>query len=79
MDKDGVLIQSPDNIEEMIESWLLYEGESVGYCFVCDSPIKSEFDIIPGTNDHRCDQQKVARRRCKSMRDNSYRTSAQEI
>jgi hypothetical protein len=54
MDEEGVLIQPPDNIEEMIESWLVYQGDSVGYCFVCDSPIKSEFDIIPGTNDHRC-------------------------
>jgi len=62
MDEDGVLIQPPDNIE----SWLVYEGESVGYCFVCDSPIKSEFDIIPGTNDHRCERQKKPRRGCRS-------------
>jgi hypothetical protein len=54
MDEEWVLIQPPDNIEEMIESWLVYQGDSVGYCFTCDSPIKSEFDIIPGTNDHRC-------------------------
>lgn len=66
MDEDFVLIQPPDNLEEMIESWLAYEGKSVGYCFVCDSPIKSEFDIIPGTDDHRCEQQKAPRRRCKS-------------
>ena len=24
----------------MIESWLAYEGESVGYCFVCDRVCK---------------------------------------
>jgi len=66
MDEDGVPIQLPDNIEKMIESWLAYEGESVGYCFVCDSPIKSEFDIIHGTNDHCCERQKAPRRQCRS-------------
>jgi adenine-specific DNA-methyltransferase len=30
------------------------DEQVVEYCFVRDSPIKSEFDIIPGTNDHRC-------------------------
>ncbi len=49
-----VAIQPPKNLEEMIEEWLAYKGESVGYCFVCDSVISSESEIIPGTNDHRC-------------------------
>jgi hypothetical protein len=61
MDEDGILIQPPDNLDQMIESWLAYEGESGGYCFVCDSPIKRKFDIIPGTNDHRCERQKDPR------------------
>lgn len=56
MDEDWVPIQPPDNLEEMIESWLAYEGESVGYCFVCASVIKSESEIIPGSNDHRYEQ-----------------------
>ena len=59
MDDKLVRIKRPDNIDQMIESWLAYEGESVGYCFVCDSPIKSEFDLIPGTNDHRCERQRM--------------------
>ena len=79
MDEEAVLIKPPDNIEEMIESWLVCERESVGYCFVCNSPILSVFDIIPGTNDHRCERQKKPRRGCRSRRDYSYRTSAQEI
>jgi hypothetical protein len=62
MDEDFVPIQPPDDLDEMIESWLAYEGESVGYCFVCDLPIKNEFDIIPGTNDHRCARKKSMRR-----------------
>jgi hypothetical protein len=76
MDEDWVLIQPPSHFQEMIESWLAYEGESVGYCFVCDSPIKSEFDIIPRTNDHRCEQQKAPRRRCRpSSASGSFLTS----
>jgi hypothetical protein len=50
----GALIKSSADIDRMIESWLADRGESVGYCFVCDSPIMSEFEIIAGTNDHRC-------------------------
>jgi hypothetical protein len=34
MDDNRVAIQPPKNLEEMIEEWLAYEGESVGYCFV---------------------------------------------
>jgi hypothetical protein len=59
MHQDWVLVQPPDIFDQKIESWLAYEDKSVGYCFVCDSPIKSEFDIIPATNDHRCERKKV--------------------
>jgi hypothetical protein len=54
MSDEWVAIQPPKNLEEMIEEWLAYKGKSVGYCFVCDSVIRSESEIIPGTNDHRC-------------------------
>jgi hypothetical protein len=53
MGDDWVAIPPPKNLEEMIEEWLAYESESVGYCFVCDSVIRSESEIISGTNDHR--------------------------
>jgi hypothetical protein len=54
MDGDWVEIKPSKNLEEMIETWLAYKGESVGYCLVCQSVIKNESEIIPGTNDHRC-------------------------
>jgi hypothetical protein len=72
MNDHWVPIQPPNNLEGMIESWVAYEGEAVGYCFVCDSPIKSEFDIIPGTNDHRCERQKAPRRRCRASGASSF-------
>ena len=56
MGDDWVAIQPPNNLEEMIAKWLAHKGESVGYCFVCDSVIKSASEIIPGTNDHRCER-----------------------
>jgi hypothetical protein len=56
MGDDWVAIQPPENLEEMIEAWLAYEGESVGSCFVCSSVIRNESEIIPGTNNHRCGQ-----------------------
>jgi hypothetical protein len=62
----GVLLESSADIDRMIESWLADRGESVGYCFVCDSPIMSELDILPGTNDHHCEGKKAPRRRYRS-------------
>jgi hypothetical protein len=53
---DWVEIKPPKCLDEMIDKWLAYKGESVGYCFVCDSIIKSASEIIPGTNDHRCER-----------------------
>lgn len=44
MDDEWARIKPQDNIEEMIDRWLTFEGDSVGWCFVCDSPIKSEAD-----------------------------------
>lgn len=47
-------VRQPKKLEEMIDKWLSYKGKSVGYCLVCDSVIRDESEIIPGTNDHRC-------------------------
>jgi hypothetical protein len=35
-----VQIKPWDNIEEMIDRWLTFEGKSVSGCFVCRSPAK---------------------------------------
>ena len=54
MGDNWVEIRPPKKLEEVIAKWLSHEGESVGYCLVCDSVINDESEIIPGTNDHRC-------------------------
>jgi hypothetical protein len=56
MQKDGVPIQVPENLEEMLEAWTSYAGENVGWCLLCNGPIHTEADMIPGTNTHDCEQ-----------------------
>jgi hypothetical protein len=51
---DRVPIQIPDNMEEMLLNWASYSGPSVGWCLLCDGPILTENDLIPGTNTHNC-------------------------
>jgi len=48
MDEDGILIQPPDNLDQMIESWLAYEGESVGYCLCAIHPSRASSRSFPG-------------------------------
>jgi hypothetical protein len=53
---DWVSPKIPDNLDEIILNWASYAGPSkVGWCFLCDQPILSEDDLIPGTATHRCD------------------------
>lgn len=50
-----VPIQAPTNLEEMFQHWVESEEPNVGWCLMCDSPIRSEADMIPGTNSHNCE------------------------
>ena len=56
MKEDWVPIQVPDNLEEMFEAMTSCEGEMVGWCLLCNSPIHTEANLIPGTNSHDCEQ-----------------------
>lgn len=47
-------IQIPDNLEEMFQNWNNDPGPNIGWCLLCDSAIRSEDDLIPGTNTHNC-------------------------
>ena len=49
-----VPVKFPSNIEEMFENWATCPEENVGWCLLCDGPIYSETDLIPGTNTHNC-------------------------
>jgi hypothetical protein len=52
--KDWVPIQVPPNLESMYQSWIDCEEPNVGSCLLCDSPIRSADDMIPGTSSHNC-------------------------
>jgi hypothetical protein len=47
-------VEFPDDFERMLEHWITFEEPNVGWCLVCDNPIRDEDDLIPGTHMHRC-------------------------
>jgi hypothetical protein len=49
-------IKFPENLLEMLDHWENYPQENVGWCLLCDGPIRSEADMIPGTNTHACSE-----------------------
>jgi hypothetical protein len=52
--KKMVPILFPANLEEMLDNWVACPDENVGWCLLCDSPIRSEKDLIQETNTHNC-------------------------
>jgi len=56
MNDDWVPIQFPDNMEEMFEDMTSYAGDKVGWCLLCNSPIHTEAEMIPGTSTHNCER-----------------------
>ena len=49
-----VPIQFPPNIDEMLDNWASCPEANVGWCLLCDGPIRSENDLIPKTTTHNC-------------------------
>ncbi len=47
-------IQVPDNFDEMVSAWVDSAEPNIGWCLLCDSPIRTEDDLIPGTSTHNC-------------------------
>lgn len=54
MDDDWVPIEFPPNLVEMMEAWRTSAEPNVGWCLLCNRPIKCEDDLIPETNTHDC-------------------------
>jgi hypothetical protein len=54
MKKKMVPIQFPPNIMEMLDNWASCAEENVGWCLLCDGPIRSEKDMIQNSNTHNC-------------------------
>jgi len=52
---DWVPIQVPSNLEEMFQNWAECDEPNVGWCLMCNGPIRSVDDLIPGTNFHNCE------------------------
>lgn len=52
---DWVPIQVPPNLDEMLQRWIDSDEPNVGWCLLCDNPIRSADDMIPGTNSHSCE------------------------
>jgi hypothetical protein len=52
--KKMVPIQFSPNLEEMLENWESCPDENVGWCLLCDGPIRSAQDLIENTNTHNC-------------------------
>ena len=54
MKKKLVPIQFPPNMMEMLDHWEGCPDENVGWCLLCDGPIRSAQDLIPNSNTHNC-------------------------
>jgi hypothetical protein len=52
--KKLVPVKFPPNLEEMLENWETCADENVGWCLLCDGPIRAEEDLIENTNTHNC-------------------------
>ena len=52
--KKMVPIQFPPNLMEMLGNWRSCPEENVGWCLLCDGPIRSAQDLIPNTNTLNC-------------------------
>jgi hypothetical protein len=46
----------PDNLEEMFHAWADAREPNIGWCLLCNGPIRTEDDLIPGTNSHNCEE-----------------------
>jgi hypothetical protein len=55
MEENQVPIQFPNDFEEKLEAMFNSTGERIGWCLLCNSAIKTEADLIPGTNIHACE------------------------
>jgi hypothetical protein len=49
-----VPIDFQPTVHEMAEKFFAHRGEVLGWCLLCDSPIRTEQEFIPGTDTHNC-------------------------
>lgn len=54
--ENWVPIQIPHNFEEMVTAWVRCEEPNIGWCFMCNRPIRSADDLINETATHDCER-----------------------
>lgn len=52
-------IEVPANIGDMLARWASSSESNIGWCLLCDSPIRDEDDLLPGTHTHDCETGRV--------------------
>lgn len=55
MKDDWVPIQIPDNLDEMFADMAASDEPRVGWCLLCNSPIRNEADFLENSNTHNCE------------------------
>jgi len=51
---DWVQVEIPANFDEIIDTMNASTEERIGWCFLCNGPVRGPEDLIPGTSTHRC-------------------------
>jgi len=54
-EEDWVPIMAPLDLEEMFNAWINDSEPNIGWCLICNRPIRSENDLIPESNVHNCE------------------------
>jgi hypothetical protein len=54
MKNKTVAVRFPPNLMEMLDNWVACPDDNVGWCLLCDGPIRSAQDLIPNSNTHNC-------------------------
>ena len=54
-------LEDPASLGDMVIAWANSSESNIGWCLVCNSSIRNEDDMIPGTNLHSCEAGRAAR------------------
>ena len=55
MEDDWVPVKFPENFDQMMEDMANSNEPRIGWCLLCNSPIRTVADLIPGSNVHNCE------------------------
>lgn len=55
MNDDWIPVKVPDTLDEMLMARADSTEPNVGWCLLCNSPIRTEAEFIPDTNTQDCE------------------------